>query len=117
MKNLVKLILEKFEDEGRNGESERQLDVVVRKEKEFVKGFSREQWKKYNDLEGEKLDYHDLRLEPMTANERRIIHSALTNNPKVETESKGNEPNRYIVIKLVNRQKKSNDSENREHND
>ena len=63
MKNLVKLILEKFEDEGRNGESERQLDVVVRKEKEFVKGFSREQWKKYNDLEGEKLDYHDLRLE------------------------------------------------------
>ena len=60
---------------------------------------------------------HDLRLEPMTANERRIIHSALTNNPKVETESKGNEPNRYVVIKLVNRQKKSNDSENREYND
>lgn len=60
---------------------------------------------------------HDVRLEPMTANERRIIHSALTNNPKVETESKGNEPNRYVVVKLVNKNKKQDNNENRAHND
>ena len=58
----------------------------------------------------------DVRLEPMTANERRIIHSALTDNSKVETESKGNEPNRYVVIKLVNK-KKSQDNNNRAYND
>lgn len=37
-------------------------------------------------------------LEPMNPFERRIIHSALTDNKDVKTESQGNEPNRYIVI-------------------
>ncbi len=49
---------------------------------------------------------HDVRLEPMGANERRIIHSTLSDSAKVETESKGNEPNRYVVIKLKNRKDK-----------
>lgn len=60
----------------------------------------------------------DIRLEPMTANERRIIHSALADSTRVETESKGNEPNRYVVIKLKNKKKKENaDVQNRENND
>ena len=37
-------------------------------------------------------------LEPMQAYERKIIHSALQNNPKVETRSIGQEPRRRIVI-------------------
>lgn len=37
-------------------------------------------------------------LEPMNPFERRIIHSALTDNEEVKTESQGVEPNRYIVI-------------------
>lgn len=37
-------------------------------------------------------------LEPMNPFERRIIHSALTNNENVKTESIGTEPNRYVVI-------------------
>lgn len=37
-------------------------------------------------------------LEPMTANERRIIHSALQNNPRIKTHSIGEEPNRRMVI-------------------
>ena len=37
-------------------------------------------------------------LEPMNPFERRIIHSALSENEEVKTESQGNEPNRYIVI-------------------
>ena len=36
----------------------------------------------------------------MNAFERRIIHSELAEHAKVETESRGNEPNRYVVIKL-----------------
>ncbi|WP_274365068.1 RNA-binding cell elongation regulator Jag/EloR [Paenibacillus thermotolerans] len=39
-------------------------------------------------------------LEPMTAQERRIIHYQLQNHPKVQTYSKGEEPNRRIVIAL-----------------
>ncbi len=59
----------------------------------------------------------DIRLEPMSANERRIIHAALASSDRVETESKGNEPNRYVVIKLKNKKKKSEENQNRENND
>ena len=39
-------------------------------------------------------------LEPMTAYERKIIHTKLQNHAKVETISKGEEPYRKVVIKL-----------------
>ena len=41
-----------------------------------------------------------IKLEPMQAYERKIIHSALQQNNKVETESIGEEPNRRIVVSL-----------------
>ena len=41
---------------------------------------------------------HPVKLEPMTANERRIIHEALANDRFVETVSKGEEPYRYLTI-------------------
>ena len=37
-------------------------------------------------------------LEPMNAYERRIIHSALTDNEQVTTHSEGEEPNRHLII-------------------
>ena len=37
-------------------------------------------------------------LEPMTSVERKIIHNALTGIKNVETESRGDEPYRYLVI-------------------
>ncbi|MBQ2917565.1 MAG: Jag N-terminal domain-containing protein [Clostridia bacterium] len=39
-------------------------------------------------------------LEPMTAYERKIIHTKLQSHSKVETISKGEEPYRKVVIKL-----------------
>lgn len=39
-------------------------------------------------------------LEPMTAYERKIIHSKLQTNTKVTTESVGEEPNRKVVVLL-----------------
>lgn len=39
-------------------------------------------------------------LEPMTAYERKIIHTKLQTHSKVETVSKGEEPYRKVVIKL-----------------
>lgn len=43
----------------------------------------------------------DVRLRPMTPYERRIIHIALKNDPRIETSSEGKEPNRQVVIKVL----------------
>jgi spoIIIJ-associated protein len=40
-------------------------------------------------------------LRPMTAFERRIIHTALGNHSSVRTESLGEEPNRRVIIRPV----------------
>ena len=41
----------------------------------------------------------EVKLDSMNSYERRIIHNVLSNNKKVYTESEGEEPNRYVVIK------------------
>jgi spoIIIJ-associated protein len=41
----------------------------------------------------------DVKIEPMPSFERKVIHTALQNRKDVETDSKGTEPNRYVVIK------------------
>lgn len=42
----------------------------------------------------------NITLDPMNPYERRIIHSALQNNPHVGTKSQGDEPNRKVVVFL-----------------
>jgi len=37
-------------------------------------------------------------LEPMSSVERRLVHEALKDDPEVETESEGMEPNRFVVV-------------------
>lgn len=44
-----------------------------------------------------------VKLEPMQAYERKIIHSKLQQNPQVETISIGEEPYRRVVISLKNK--------------
>ncbi len=41
----------------------------------------------------------EVKMDSMNSYERRIIHNALTNNKKVYTQSEGEEPNRYVVVK------------------
>ena len=41
----------------------------------------------------------EAKLDAMNSYERREIHNLLSNNKKVYTESLGEEPNRYIIIK------------------
>ena len=43
----------------------------------------------------------EAKLDPMNSYQRRIVHNALTNFRGVYTESEGEEPNRYVVIKPV----------------
>ena len=42
----------------------------------------------------------NIRLEPMSAYERMIIHTELANSENVVTESIGEEPRRRVVIKF-----------------
>ena len=41
----------------------------------------------------------DAKLDPMNSYERRIVHTSLANYKNIETESEGEDPNRYVVIK------------------
>ena len=54
-----------------------------------------------------KLTKDAVKLDPMNSYERRIIHNTLTKNKYVTTESEGEEPNRYVVIKPVEREEKT----------
>ncbi|MBG9794816.1 protein jag [Paenibacillus dendritiformis] len=45
-------------------------------------------------------NHQDVVLEPMTPQERKIIHAKLQDHPRVKTYSKGEEPNRRIVISV-----------------
>lgn len=45
--------------------------------------------------------HRSVSLPPMTAYERRIVHIALRDNPKVDTHSEGVDPDRHVVITLV----------------
>ena len=46
-----------------------------------------------------KISKVEAKLDPMNSYERRIIHNALTNYKGIYTESEGEEPKRYVVIK------------------
>lgn len=48
----------------------------------------------------------EVMLEPMSSQERKIIHSQLQHHPYVRTFSQGDEPNRRIVIALQDRNAK-----------
>lgn len=43
----------------------------------------------------------DIKLDPMNSYQRRIVHSLVSNYENIETESIGEEPNRYVVIKYI----------------
>jgi len=45
----------------------------------------------------------DVNLEPMPSYERKVIHSALSENKRVKTFSDGTEPHRFVVISPVKR--------------
>lgn len=48
----------------------------------------------------------EAKLDPMNSYERRIVHNALTNFKGVYTESEGEEPHRYVVIKPAKEEEK-----------
>ena len=100
---------------GKNGKNLKALSVVVNQHinKELGKTFKfiidinsyKEKHEKSIEYLAKKtakevaLTKIPAKLDSMNSYERRIIHNILANNPKVYTESEGEEPNRYVVIK------------------
>ena len=62
----------------------------------LAKGVAQQVWKTRKEI----------KLEPMSRTERRIIHTALQDNNKVETHSAGEEPYRHIIVSPKRRNKK-----------
>ncbi len=100
---------------GRNGKNLKALQIVLNQHisKELGKPFKFildiNDYKEKHDKSLERLARNiarevattkvEAKLDPMNSYERRIIHNALGNHKKVYTESVGEEPNRYVVIK------------------
>ena len=47
----------------------------------------------------------DIKMEPMSRHERRIVHTTLQDNKRVETHSHGEDPYRYVVVSLKRKNK------------
>ncbi len=108
---------------GKTGKNLSALTLVVREHISKVLGKSYRfvidvsDYKEKNDLRLERLAKKiardvkfskvEAKLDPMNSYERRLIHNALTNNKYVTTESEGEEPNRYVVIKPIDHKEKS----------
>ena len=100
---------------GKNGKNLKALSVVVNQHinKELGKTFKFiidiNSYKEKREKQLEQLARRvarevantkiEVKMDSMNSYERRIIHNALTNNKRVFTESEGEEPNRYVVVK------------------
>ena len=104
---------------GREGETLRSLNHLVRKivEKETggeelanifvdVNGYQKKRFdnlKNIAHMMAERAKYFksNIEIDPMPANERRIIHMFLEGIPDIKTESEGYGPSRRVVIKYI----------------
>jgi spoIIIJ-associated protein len=105
---------------GREGETLRSLNHLVRKIAEKASGQQTEisnifvdvngyQKKRFDNLKNiahmmaERAKYFksNIEVDPMPANERRIIHMFLEGIPDIKTESEGYGPQRRVVIKYI----------------
>lgn len=104
---------------GREGETLRSLNHLVRKMAEKATGTEEisnifvdvngYQKKRFDSLKNiahmmaERAKYFksNIEVDPMPANERRIIHMFLEGIPDIKTESEGYGPSRRVVIKYV----------------
>lgn len=99
---------------GSNGENLKELEYLLKiflQQKNFSKkiildinNYRKNREEKLKELARNlahqvSLTKKEIKLPPMNAYERRIIHLELATNPNVITESVGEEPNRHLIIK------------------
>lgn len=71
------------------------VDVSNYKDKK-IKRLEREVKRIMREVEKTKIE---AKLDPMNSYERRLVHTIVSENPNLETESFGESPNRYTVIR------------------
>lgn len=83
----------------RNGDEDRRIVVDVERYKER----RRQKLREYSERMAEKAltTRKPIRLEPMTARERKIVHDTLKDIDGVESLSEGEDPQRRVVISPV----------------
>lgn len=73
MENLVQLILDTYYEEKRTGEMIQQLNKVALLEEKFLKGFSKEKWNEYFDLDIEIGCFHILEVEQVIRTAIKVL--------------------------------------------
>ena len=63
LNHVLQLVRDILENEKRTAEEQLQLNKICELEDKFVKGFSKEKWKEYFDLDIEKGQLHSLEIE------------------------------------------------------
>ncbi len=63
MNHVLQLVRDILENEKRTAEEQLQLNKICELEDKFVKGFSKEKWKEYFDLDIEKGQLHNLEID------------------------------------------------------
>ena len=63
LNHVLQLVRDILENEKRTAEEQLQLNKICELENKFVKGFSKEKWKEYFDLDLEKGQLHSLELD------------------------------------------------------
>lgn len=101
---------------GKDGENLRAFNMLVKKITEKngmdpkffvdVGGYNKKRIEKIKysaQIAAERAKFlkEDIELEPASSYERMIVHSVLTNDPAVKTESAGEGKSRHVVIKYL----------------
>lgn len=63
MKHIIEIVMNILESEKRSAETQLQLNKVCELEDAFTKGFSKEKWREYIDLDNEKGQLHSLEID------------------------------------------------------
>lgn len=94
--NSIQMILKQYINNGNNFNIKISIDVSDYKARK-QKNIEYEARK----IAKEVISTHvDAKLDPMNSYERRLVHSIVNEFDNLETESIGEEPNRYVVIKF-----------------
>ncbi len=63
MKHIIEIVMIILESEKRGADTQLQLNKVCELEDAFTKGFSKEEWREYIDLDNEKSQLHSLEID------------------------------------------------------
>lgn len=63
LNHVLQLVRDILENEKRTAEEQLQLNKICELEDKFIKGFSKEKWKEYFDLDIEKGQLHSLEID------------------------------------------------------